>query len=215
MSVDVDKTNGLPLNAFYTVSGSPVVNYRFVRLVEGSPFFRENWMNCVALSSDGKRFKCHQVKLELVYNDVYYLNEKGEEFICTEPLKEMVLTDTVTNASYQFVHSSHVPALAQSRQGWYLRLVNGKASLYQAFVKSINEAKQYGSAVTDQRINTAEEYLIVYDGRVMKCKKPKEVPALIADGKKELESFLKSDEIKQFTTAEQMTAMINMYNNLQ
>ncbi|MEL1693633.1 hypothetical protein V2W55_20155, partial [Acinetobacter baumannii] len=59
--VDVDKSNGLPQNAFYTVSGSPVVGYRFVRLVQGTPFFKESWMKCIAVSDEGKYFKCNQV----------------------------------------------------------------------------------------------------------------------------------------------------------
>ncbi len=39
--IDVDKADNIPLNSFYTVSGSPVVTARFVRLVNGTPYFNE------------------------------------------------------------------------------------------------------------------------------------------------------------------------------
>jgi hypothetical protein len=48
---------------------------------------------------------------------------------------------------------------------------------------------------------------------VHKAKKPKELTAILTDGKTELEKLLKSDEMKNGSTAEQMVAMVKYYNS--
>ena len=213
--VDVDKSNGVPVNTFFPVNGVPVVNVKYVRLTAGSPFFSDSWMKGVAVSDKGRQYTTARVKLDLIDHELRFLTEKGEEFINTIPLKQLTLTDTINNTAYQFVYSTYVPALINVNRGWYRLLAEGKTSLYQANVKTLQEIKPYNSPVAEQKILTSEEYLVAGNGTVQKVKKPKDLPAFLADKKEELEIFLKSNEMKKGTTAEQMTAMVNYYNSLQ
>lgn len=213
--VDVDKADGVPINSFYTVNGSPVTNVRFVRLTEGTPYFKDTWMNSVATGDRNVRYQNRRVKLDLFDNEVHFLTDDETELICTLPLKDLTLTDTVTGASYHFVHSSAVPLLAPAKKGWYLQLVQGKALLFQAFAKTLQESKPYNSPVAEQKIITTEEFILAANGALFRLKKPKEIPGLLADKKTELEAFLKTDQLKSGSNAEKMAAMVSYYNSLQ
>jgi hypothetical protein len=213
--VDVDKADGVPINSFYTVNGSPVTNVRFVRLTDGTPYFKDTWMNSVATSDKNIRYQSRRVKLDLFDNEVHFLTDNEAELICTVPLKDITLTDTVTGASYRFVHSVAMPILAQAKKGWFLQLVQGKASLFQSFAKTLQEYKPYNSPVAEQKIITSEEFILAVNGSLYRPKKPKEIPELLPDKKTELEAFLKTDRLKSGSNAEKMAAMVSYYNSLQ
>lgn len=213
--VDVDKVDGLPMNAFYTVSGNPITTFRYVRLTEGSPFFRDNWMKGVVVTDQGKRYRSDEIKLNLIDNEVHFLTPKKEEFVCSFPLKEVVLTDSVSKDTFRFVHSSFTPALAEAKKGWYLPLVDGKASLYLIPAKVLQEVKPYNSSIAEQKIYTSDEFWLAHNGTVQKVKKPKDLLLMLAGRKAELEKFLKGDEIKDKSVSGQMTALVQYYNSLQ
>ena len=42
--IDVDKLEGSALNYFRSVNGEPTMYTKFVRLVEGTPYFSDKWM---------------------------------------------------------------------------------------------------------------------------------------------------------------------------
>lgn len=212
--VNVDKANGVPVNSFYTIEGNPVSTVRFVRLTDGTPYFRDQWMRGQALSVKDVPYRNAQVKLDLLEGELHFLNSRNEELVCTIPLKELTLTDTVSGASFHFVNAAYLPALAAEKKGWCLQLAEGRATLYQAFTKKVTEYKPYNSPVAEQRIATSEEFLLAGNGILLRAKKPKDLPALFPDKKAEMEAFLKSDAMQAGSTAERMTALVKHYNSL-
>lgn len=212
--IDVDKTEGLPQNVFYSVGGEPFVNVKFVRLKSGSPYFKEEWMKGNGISATGSVYKAGVLRLDLVDNQVHYLDAEGKEMIATSPLKELILTDTVFNHTYHFVHSSLFQAGSDARQGWYLVLSAGKVGMYQFFSKVVSETTPYGSATTEQNIVTRDEFYLLHNNTLQQVKKPKDLPAILTDKKTELEEILKNNS-KNKSTAEQFRAMVDHYNSLQ
>lgn len=213
--VDVDKSDGVPINSFYTVNGTPVTNVRFVRLTDGTPYFRDSWMKGVAISTKDARYQNPQVKLDLLDNEVHFLVNRESELICTIPLKDITLTDTISGASYHFVWSPAVPGLPSAKKGWYLQLAEGKAALYQSFNKTVQEFKPFNSPVAEQKIVTTEDYFLTFNGNLFRPKKWKEIPTVLADKKEALEAFLKTDRMKEGSNAERMAAIVSYYNSLQ
>lgn len=213
-TIDVDKVDGIPANSLYAVGGEPFVNVRFVRLVSGTPYFKEEWMKGIALSDKNTGYQNRKVRLDLFDNELHYLDKNNQEMICTLSLKDITLIDTIAGNSYHFIHSSMLPELPVAKK-WYLQLVKGKASLYEAFAKSVQESMPYNASTAEQSIITTEEFYIVVNGTLLRPKKPKDLPAMLADKKAELESFLKNDELKNGTIAERMTVIIKYYNSLQ
>ena len=212
-TIDVEKTTGIPQNSFYSVGGEPFVNAKFIRLTSGTPYFKDEWMKGIGVSGTGVVYRAGILKLDLFDHKVHFLDAGGNEMITTSPLQQVTLTDSITGKSYHFVHSS-LFALPTMKQGWYLQLAAGKISLYQFFSKIISENRPYGSATTEQSIITKDEFFVYYNAALHQVKKVKDLPAILIDYKKDMEDFLNKNS-KTGSLADQLTASVNFYNNLQ
>jgi hypothetical protein len=212
--IDVDKMDRIPVNTFYSVGGEPVVTARFIRVVEGTPFFQDRWLKGLVISDKDTRYQNNRVKFNILDNEIHFLNEKGEEFSTAMAFKELKLTDTVFGTTYRFLHSSALPAFSSARKGLYLQLVEGDVSLYQQVTKTIREDKPYGLGG-----NGAEN---CKHGRILpgaerygcECKKAKGHPGVLAGKKNELEAFLKNDSMRKASHADMMKALVSYYNTL-
>ena len=212
--VDVSKDVQLSPNMFYAVGGEPFVNVKFVNLVEGTPYFNEDWLKAVVVDKADHQYKDVSVKIDLVDNNVHYLDEKQKEMILTTPVKEVVLTNA-SGDNFKFVHSSSFEkSVNVSKEGWLLWLCTGQASLYKTFVKTLSETRPYGSATTEQRIQTTEKYLILYNNAFLEARKIKDVPSVLANKKKELEAFLKNNDDQNATMDDRFVKLIEYYNSL-
>jgi hypothetical protein len=212
-TVDVTKGDTRPgTNAFIVVSGSPFINEKYVSLVEGSPYFREEWMKGVLIGQNGQEYKDLSLKLDLFDDKIHYKDAKGVELVATTPIKEVVLTDAMGN-SYKFIHGSSLPP-DDLKQTWLLLLSQGSVPLYKYFDKRISEYRPYNSATTEQRIKTTEKYCVVDKGTVKEIKKLKDVPSVLSDKKTELEDFLKNKDDKNARMDDRFRALIAYYNQL-
>jgi len=213
--IDVTKeTTGLNQNMFYTVAGEPFVTAKFVNLVEGSPYFNDDWMSAILVDANDRQYKSNRVKLDLLNNEIHYLDDKGTELTPVVSIKQIVLTDSNGN-NYKFVHSSVLPVKSKStKEGWYLWLASGKASLYKFFSKHLSEIKPYNSATVEQHIQTKENYLVLYNNSFIEIKKLKDAPAVLANKKAELENFLKTKDKQTDSMDDRFTALIEFYNSL-
>src|SRR5215212_8987631 len=80
--IDVNKVQNAPGQSLYfIVGGVPFVNAKFVSLVEGTPYYKDEWLKGSLVSTEGKEFKNLLLKLDLVDNEVHYQDEKGNELI--------------------------------------------------------------------------------------------------------------------------------------
>lgn len=210
-TIDVDKTQGLPQNAFFSVGGEPFVNVKFVRLVSGSPYFKDEWMKGSGVSGTGTVYKAGSLRLDLFDNKIHFLDVYGIEMISTSPLKQLVLTDTLTNQSWQFIHSSLFPQPAIVKPGWYLQLAHGTTGLYQYFSKTLSESTPYGSATTEQTIITKDEFYLYHKNSVHQVKKLKDLFPILHDKQAELENFSKNNS-KGKSLAEQLVSLVQLYN---
>lgn len=213
-TVDVDKSDGVAANSFYSVGGEPFVNTKFVRLTSGSPFFKDEWMKGTAVSAAGIRYKSGILKLDLLVNEVHFLDAAEKEMIVNSPLKELTLTDTISGKVYHFINASYAAPSPSAKKGWWLQAVSGKAALYQYFSKQLQENKPYGSATTEQTITTSEEFYILSNSALVQVKKPKDVAAILANKKAELEDFIKKNESKKISNAERLAQLVTYYNSL-
>jgi hypothetical protein len=146
---------------FYSVGGEPVTTSQFFKVVEGSYFFNEDWMNGIIVLNNGSQYKNINAKLDLLKGNVHYLDQYGAEFIANPNIKEVILTETLMDINYRFIHSSAITNTKNAKNPqWYQWLHSGKASLYKLIDKQASEQKPYGSATTEIRIQTVEKYFI-------------------------------------------------------
>jgi hypothetical protein len=213
--IDVNKQNVTVGNdLFFTVGGEPFVNAKFVSLVEGTPYFKDEWLKGSIIMPAGKEYKDISVKVDLFDNELHYLDAKDVELVATSPVKEVVISDALGN-SYRFVHTAFITQTAAApKKGWLLLLSPGTASLYKSFTKVVSESKPYGSATTEQRMRTNESYMVYYNNSLLEIKKIKDAPTVLANKQKELEEFLKNKDDKKLSMDERFKALIEYYNSL-
>lgn len=213
--VDVSKQDvRLGSNMFFVSGGEPFVTTKFVNLVEGTPYFKDEWLKGIVVDKSNHQYKDIRLKIDLVDNTIHYLDDKEKEFIATTPIKEVVLTDGLDN-NYRFLHSSGLENIVNAEKDkWYLWLVTGTASLYKKFEKDLSEFKGYGASTAEQHIKTREKYLILYNNSFLEVKKIKDVPSLLVNKKKELEEFLKTQDDEKKSMEDRLVNLIEHYNSL-
>lgn len=213
----VDVTNGdtrLGPSSFYTVGGTPFVNDKYVKLVDGSPYFKDEWLTGILISSTGQQYKDLSLKLNLHNNEVLYKDDKNSEMIATTAIKEIVLTDAEGN-NYRFIHSSALPQQQSNPldEGWYQWLCSGTAELYKYYHKLMSETTPYGSATTEQRIKTKARYLVHYNNAFLEIPKLKDAPSILANKKAELENFIKKNNDRNTSEDDRYITLIQYYNS--
>jgi hypothetical protein len=213
-TIDVTKSDTkLGHTAFYTVEGQPFLNVKYVKLVEGTPYFKDEWYKGSAIGENGGEYKNLTLKLDLLDKQIHYM-ENSKEYITTSKVDQITLTDPLGN-SYKFV-GFDIPSKNGKTTGreWYQWLTTGKASLYKEYKKTLMETKAYSSPTTEQKIITKEIYLIYTNNAFLELKKIKDIPSVLADKKTELENFIKNNDDKNALPDDRFKAIIDYYNSL-
>lgn len=196
------------------VGGTPFVNAKFAKVVSGSPYFYEEWLKGNVFMNGGKEYAGLYLKLDLIDNELHYLDPAGIEMIATSRVQKCSLFDTVEQQVFTFVNSAFINSTNLPQPGWYLLLSTGTASLFKQFVKRIREEKPYNSATVEQHIDTSPRYFVLYKGVFTEIKKIKDAPEVLHDKKEELLKYIK-DKNPGSKTDEDFAALINFYNGLQ
>jgi hypothetical protein len=214
IDVTKDDANLLNPNFFYTVSGQPVGLPKYVKVVEGSAFFNPEWLNGRVMLSEGKEYGPMQLKLDLLKDELYYLDPSGREMIATTPLQRIILIDTIKNLHYIFINSFAIPAKNPDvESGWYELMNNGKASIYKKLTKVITETKPYGSATTEQIIHTSSKYFILFNNQLIRIKKFKDLADMLSDKKSEVQTFIKTNKLTG-KNDEDYNMVVSYYNDM-
>jgi hypothetical protein len=209
--INVDKQSETVDNSiFYNSGGVPFVNAKYVRLVEGTPYFKDAWLKASLLTTKDQLCKNIPVKLDLVDNDIHYLDKDGNEMVSISSFKEMVLHDSISNISYHFTFFSK--NIQGYRKGWYQVLYSGnKISLFKYYNKNVIESSPYGSATAEQHIFTSDNYFIFFNDKITTIKKEKDILYAFKDKEKELNQLLKDHKFS--STEEKFTALVQYFDS--
>lgn len=204
--VDVNNENAAAL--FHSIGGEPVVTAKFTRLVEGTPYYKDEWVKGIIITPGGKEYKDIPVKLDLYHNEVRYMDNKDKEFIASTPIRE-VMIDNI-----RFVHSSSLAGTANVKAGWYQVLHAGTATLYKYYKKDLSETKPFNSAVHEQTIKTTPVYYVRHNNALLEIKKLKDAPSILSDHTASLEKFLEKNDRKSDTMDDRFIKLVEYYNSL-
>ena len=212
--IDVDKFDGSPLKGqFYNVAGSAVSMAKYIRVVEGSPFFLESWMKGSAILPNGNQIDNLLLKLDLLAGEIYFLGSSGSEFVATAPVAELLLKDTLSGNEYHFVHSTAFLQARAPERGWYLVLCEGPSALFKRFQKSMRENKPYNSATYEQTITTSSVFYVLINNRFFPVKKFSSLPEVFIDKKTELQQFVKKSGLSGKSDSDYIL-LVQHYNSL-
>lgn len=204
--VDVDKDEVSAAAMLQSVNGEPFTGFKFVRLVEGSPYYKEDWLSGSLLLEKGGRCK-GTMKMDLCTNRLLYKDDKGNEFEALMPIRSVYLQgmDTV----YTFIHRSFLPKTEiLPKAQWFIQSYKGDSlQLYHFLQKQMVESQPYGSALTEQKIETQRWFVWVYRNKVIAFRKSKEATDALSEFRQSATLFLKNNPAKKQTEDELMLAL--------
>jgi len=177
--------------------------------IQGSAFFKEDWLPGVIYLGDGYRADKFLLKLDLYSNELLFQHE-GQALAVVNPVKEFVLTSPL-GAQYLF-RCGYMPIDVNDEKTFYQVIANGPTSLLKHIRKNINERKEYGSAATIKEFITTESYFISQPkGVILKVKKDKRslLDALGDDGK--MEAWMAKNKIK-IKSEQDLVNVVNAWN---
>lgn len=213
--IDVDKTDkrSAAVNNAFTDSGTPFIDAKFVRLVSGSPFFKEKMMKGILISRDSIVYRNVFIRLNLLESQVNFLNNRQEEMIVGTPLRQLTLLDTVNKKDYHFIFSDYIKTTDKPEKGFYQILQTGQAGLYAFHKKILKETRPFNSATFEQSIETYSTYYVLLGGQWKKINKIKDLPAVLSDKKSEVQQYISSKSLSGYKQ-EDVESVINYYNSL-
>lgn len=213
--VDVDKETGnaMAYNNIYTVAGTPFVNTKFARVVEGSPFFNEQLMKGAIILSGGKEYRNILLRLNLLETQVNYIDDKQVEIVASTPIREVVHWDTINKKDHRFVFSEYIETEDKIEKDFYELLQAGKAELYKQHKKNLTESKPYGSATVEQKIHTDIKYFVLKEKQWKRVKKLKDIITLLGDKTKEIEKYILENHVSG-DNQQNFEIIIAHYNSL-
>jgi hypothetical protein len=213
-TVDVTQgtTSAMSLTFFDAVNGEPIVFAKFVQLVDGSPYFRDDWMKGnVVMNGAEKQYGGILLKLDLYQNEVHYQTLSGVEMIAVTPIQRVILFDTAAQQIFNFVNGQFIAANSPVR-GWYLLLTEGNATLFKQIQKHLTERRPYNSATTEQSISNSNHYYVLYKGTFTEAKKLRDLPDLLPEKKSEISDYLKSNNLSGKSDSD-FEKVINYFNS--
>lgn len=199
--------------SFYSAGGDLFQNFKYKKLVEGTPYFAEEWMGGKVIMSGGFAYDSIYLRIDLLNNTLHYLDQAGREMIATTPVKAVILTDSGTGMKFRFIHSSYLTVSGKIESGWYQLLTEGRALLLKQFVKNLNENRPYGSGALEQTIVTHTVYFLLEEAVLTPVKKFKDLPALVKDKKNELKAYIGTRGLSGRSDTD-YADLISYYNSL-
>ena len=212
--IDVNKEDIKSGALSYLVAGggTPFVNAKFAKLVSGSPFFKEEMMRGVLISTDGTEYRNITIRLNLLESQVNFLNNQVEMIVGT-PLREVTLWDTVNKKQHRFIFSEHIETTDKPEKDFYELLQTGKAQLYKQHKKIMREDRPYNSATYEQTIQTNIRYFVLIEGKWKKVTRIKDLSTVLSDKKNEVQQYI-TDKRLSGDSQEDFQAVISYYNSL-
>jgi hypothetical protein len=210
--VDVDKVEGVGVNQFYTVGGEPFSTTKYTKIVAGTPYFKKDWMEAILIPvTSTKKYKVEKARLDLLTNEVYFIDNDGVEKTALVNFKEIQFNDAVTKSTYTFKSFTN-PANA-NKGNWYQLVVPGNVSLYKLNKKVIYESTPYGSSLTEQKIKDSEEYYLLMNDKLTAVKSVLDLQQLLPEKKQEMKTFIDSLK-KEKNKSDAFIQTVTYYNTL-
>jgi hypothetical protein len=176
--------------------GSQQVNtIKYSRLVEGSPFFWDDYQPATIGTKKGEKYAGMKVKLNLTDQELYYMDDKGKELVLTSPVDYVIVSNPTIPATVQF---EFFPKAAEAQPwGWIQLLTKGtKVAVYKRHMKTMEETTPYGSATKEQKILTNYQYYALSKGTWIKLKKMEDVADINPEKRDEVLALIKSYKLK-------------------
>ncbi len=181
------------------------------KVVEGSPFFNSSWRPAALLLSNGVVVEQVPVKVNLLDNQIHYLDSAGREMVTMHEVKSVIFLDEANDTSAVLVNRLALSKAAAVPDGWMQLLSKGKATLLKRMMKQDVEVKGYGASTVVTHINTTTQYLLLFDGRIEKVQTLGDIADLLESAS--LSTWVAKQRGRK-QSEEQLKAAVDYFNSL-
>lgn len=181
------------------------------KVVEGSPFFNSEWRPAALLLSNGTVVTQVPVKVNLLENQIHYLDSAGREMVTMHEVKSVIFLDEANDTSAVLVNRMALTKAADVPEGWMQLLSKGKATLLKRMIKQDVEVKGYGASTVVTHINTSTQYLLLFNGRIEKIQTLGDIAVLLENAS--LSTWVAKQRGKK-QSEEQLKAAVDYFNSL-
>jgi hypothetical protein len=155
-TINVDDPNNRNMVNLMGINGEPVTMSKYVRVSEGSIFIPSEYTNSTILIKNNKRpINNVKARINVVEHRLHYLDDKGNEMMTRAQIEEIYFIDSATGQTQIY---TQFPDSCINKIGWYEIMEKGSLTLFREIVKMVTENKPYGSATTEQKVNTSYKY---------------------------------------------------------
>jgi hypothetical protein len=191
------------------LQGQPLTSRLVNNYVDGTPFFKENWLNATLMENNGRTYKDIKIKLDLLENRIYFLDTKEAERELTSPVKTIVLDDPSSGKTMTFVDINDIgKQRTESGKWWCQKLIEGDATLIKNYNKVKYESKGYNSAGLEISVKDEIRWFIVKEGQLLSFRKQKELVELLKKDDPSIANFKPSGNNAEM----QYIDIVNAYN---
>lgn len=169
-----NSNNGRVINLNAFSNSIPRITDRYSKVESGSAFYKDAYAKADIELPNNKMVKDQMIKLDLVTNEVVYLNEKQQEMIVVMPVRKINLTDPETGKPETLLHGSTLPTEDRIlMESWFLEVAAGNGTLYRHLYKRLEETKPFDGTAPLLNIITRETMYTIEDGKLIQYKKSK------------------------------------------
>lgn len=203
-------------NSFLNDANGRPLLLRSEYLIEGSPFFNQDYCIADLKVRNGKYYQGIKVKLNLQQNLVIYDAGDGKEIAAITPIEKIIFVNCADPPRNQVLLSGFPPVDGQTVNSFYVLLDSGRVTLLKHIGVNYRDVKYYGSNQTT-RVFEQKETLYAYQphkGMMRLAKEAAAVLSLLSDQRKAVEAFLRNNTL----TCRKETDLVKVfrfYNALQ
>lgn len=182
--------------------------------VEGTPFFNEKYTKATVLMKNNQFIENLPVKLNLLENKLFYLDEKGVEMESVMPVNKIIFTEVGSPLNGIIFSNGFIPG-GQIAGNTFLQVLDtGKVWLLQHYLLSVSDYKPYGTNMTIKKVNTKTSYYVgTPSGALFGLGKEDAVLQALSNRKEQVSKFIQINKLK-FKNADDYRTVVRYYNSL-
>lgn len=191
------------------VNNRPLETRMYENIISGSAFFKEKWLPAILTLEDGKMYDSIPVKLDLLGQHLYFLDQFGAEKEIMSKVVRVQMTDPVSEERFVFVPVAGLGKSKESNEmAWCEALQSGSANLLKKTNKTTSTNNIYDVATKSINIFDSYVFYLQMDGQLYPLKRPKDLQPLLAKNLPSISSFQSTGETKE----DQWASMVAYYN---
>jgi hypothetical protein len=150
------------------LNGNILLLTKYDEISDGSPFFVNDWRKAALLTFDGLVIENIMTRLDLLANEVHYMDSAGQALKCMNPVKSVIFKPSASDTGFTFVAQQ---SLDGNRTGWFQVLNQGKATLLKEVNKTLRETTGFGQGKPTKTIVNESSYWLWYQDKLTRIKK--------------------------------------------